>query len=256
MIAFDIGREPINYPLSFTLAVLASFLWIIFSEREETQQQRTEAGDRRIPDPFLAAVAALSVGFVAARLGYIALHINFFRLNPADVFFIWEGGLSGVAGGSGALLGLGIYALYSRGDFWTLADALSAPNQFVLLGSWAGCWFEGCAYRMPTDFDPLILGTDLYGSTINRWPTQAMGVILSVASFALLVWLGEQETPSGLRFALSSTAGALSAAVISLYRSDPVLLLGPARLDTWGYALLALIGLLMMGARLYPIQKA
>ena len=141
--------------------------------------------------------------------------------------------------------------LYTRGNLWVLGDALAVPAQFVLLGSWAGCWFEGCAYGVPTDLDMLIMGTDPYDAFMPRWPTQGMGVILSLISFGALLWIGEQETPVGLRFAMSLTAGALSAAVIGLYRSDPVLMLGLARLDTWGYALFTIAGMIMMAARLY-----
>lgn len=243
-------QKIINYPLSLTLAVLAGFLWIILTEREELQQSRIEGNGRRIPDPFMAGIAALLFGLIVARLGYIFLHLEYFRLNPAETIYLWEGGLSGFSAGAGALLGLGFYSLRSRGSIWTLGDALAIPAQFVLFGSWTGCWFEGCAYGIPASIDPFVLGTDPFSSSIPRWPTQGLGVLLSLLSFALLTWIGERETPPGLRLALSVTAGAMSAATISLYRSDPVLLVGPARMDTWGYALLTLIGLVLMGNRL------
>jgi phosphatidylglycerol:prolipoprotein diacylglycerol transferase len=172
-----------------------------------------------------------------------------------EIIALWEGGLSGVAGGIGALAGLGAYALRVGADIWKLGDALAVPLQFVLLGAWAGCWFEGCAYGNPTDLDLFVMGTDPYDAYVQRWPTQGAGVILSAIAFIALLWLGEESTPSGLQFALSLTAGALSAAAIGLYRSDPVLLLGPARLDTWGYAVLAIVGMLMMSNRLYKDQK-
>ena len=255
MIARDIWRKPINYPLSLTLAVIAGFFWIIFSEREEQPERRIEAGERRVPDPFIAGTAALVAAILTARLGYIALHIDYFRANPLEILYLWEGGLSGVAAGVGMLIGLGAYTLYTEGSFWELGDALAIPLQFVMLGSWAGCWFEGCAYGSPTEIDLYITGTDPYGSTIRRWPTQGMGVLLSVFSFGMLTWLGERETPPGLRFALSFTAGALSSAVIGLYRSDPVMLVGPARLDTVGYALLGILGMFWMSSRLYGKEK-
>jgi phosphatidylglycerol:prolipoprotein diacylglycerol transferase len=256
MIAIDTWRKPINYPLSLTLAILAGFLWIIFSEREDRQQQRIEANDRRLPDPFLAGAFAIVSSIIAARLGYIALHLSYFKLHPTEIVYFWEGGLSGVVGSVGSLVGLGAYTLYSRGNFWSLSDALAVPIQFVLLGSWAGCWFEGCAYGAPTDFNLFIAGTDPFGSSTQRWPTQGLGVILSVVTFAALSWLGEQKTPPGLRFALSSTAGALSAAIIGLYRSDPVMLIGSVRLDTLGYALLAITGMALMSTRLYPERRS
>jgi phosphatidylglycerol:prolipoprotein diacylglycerol transferase len=256
MIARDTWRKPINYPLSLTLAAIAGSLWIIFSERDDRQRQRTETGGPSFPDPFLAGLSAFVAAIIAARLGYIALHISYFKTNLVQMLYLWEGGLSGVTGAAGALIGLGLYSLYSGGSFWALGDALAVPIQFVLLGSWAGCWFEGCAYGSPTESNLFIAGTDPYGSSIQRWPTQGMGVILSVLSFIVLSWLGEEKTPSGLRLALSLTSGALSAAIIGLYRSDPVFLLGPARLDTWGYALLGIIGMLMMRARLYPVRRS
>lgn len=255
MIALDTWRKPINYPLSLTLAVLAGFLWIIFSEREERQQQRIEGNDRHLPDPLLAGVFAIVSGIITARLGYIALHLSYFKFHPVETVYFWEGGLSGVAGGVGSLLGLGAYTFLSRGIFWSLGDALAVPIQFVLLGSWTGCWFEGCAYGAPTDFNLFIAGTDPFGSSIQRWPTQGLGVILSMLTFVALSWLGEQKTPPGLRFALSSTAGALSAAIIGLYRSDPVILIGSVRLDTLGYAILAITAMTLMSTRLYSERR-
>jgi phosphatidylglycerol:prolipoprotein diacylglycerol transferase len=255
MIAIDTWRKQINYPISITLAALTGFLWIVFSEREERQRQRLEADNQSVPDPFLAGVSAFVTAIVAARLGYVTLHISYFQLHPWEALYLWDGGLSGVAGGFGALIGLIVYALYSQGSIWVLGDALAIPAQFILLGSWAGCWYEGCAYGSPTDLDLFLMGTDPYDIFVQRWPTQGMGVILSAVSFVALIWLGEEKTPSGLRFALSLSAGAISAAVVGLYRSDPVLLLGPARLDTLGYALLAIIGMILMGSRLYPAQE-
>lgn len=251
MIALYTGRRPISYSLSLTLSALAGFIWIILTEREDLQRRRIEGEGQKVPDPFLAGVSALASALIAARLGYIALHFDYYRLNTLESFYLWEGGLAGAAGGVGALIGLGLYALSSRGNFWSLGDSLAIPVQFVLLGSWAGCWFEGCAYGMPADINLLFMGTDPFGSIVQRWPTQGIGVILSVISFTTLTWVGDQETPAGLKFALSLTTGALGAAVIGLYRSDPVLHLGPARLDTWVYALLAALGLALLSNRLY-----
>lgn len=256
MIAFYTGSNTINYPTLLTLAVLAGCIWIILTESRDEAQGEGEAAPGRAPDPFLAGVSALTVGLLAARLGFVVLHLGYYRLNLSEVFFLWEGGLSGIGAGAGALLGLGLYALYSGGEFWTLGDALAAPAQFVLFGAWIGCWYEGCAYGIPLEAGLPIQGADPFGSTTVRWPTQGVGVLLSVFAFALLAWIGERETPSGLRFATSLTAGAFSSAAISLYRSDPAMLLGPARLDTCGYAVLTLIGLIMMGNRLYAPRGA
>lgn len=46
----------------------------------------------------------LVIGLVAARAGYVAMHLDYFGANPLDIFKVWQGGFLPAAGAIAALL--------------------------------------------------------------------------------------------------------------------------------------------------------
>lgn len=55
-------------------------------------------GHRRDPDSDKAAWRALLVGFIAARLGFVAQNWPAFALEPPSIFYVWQGGFSPLIG--------------------------------------------------------------------------------------------------------------------------------------------------------------
>lgn len=89
--------------------------------------------DRWSPQSLLtAAWRALIIGLVVARIGYVATHWDAYRVEPAAVLSIWQGGFSLVWGLVGA-------ALYLAASLRSLrAIALAGAAGGIALGAWFG----------------------------------------------------------------------------------------------------------------------
>lgn len=80
---------PLAFPLERLLAValmwafLAGSLWLV--RKEDRRARRT---------PW----AALGLGIVAARVGFVVSHWEAFRPEPATILYVWQGGFDPVAG--------------------------------------------------------------------------------------------------------------------------------------------------------------
>ncbi|NNM78553.1 TlpA family protein disulfide reductase [Sphingomonas sp. ID1715] len=88
-----------------------------------------------------AALRALAIGLIGARLGYVAAHWEAFRLEPASTLFVWQGGFAlgwGLAA-AGAYLAIALRSLRAMGlaglaggvalATWLAASALLASRQ-------------------------------------------------------------------------------------------------------------------------------
>jgi len=82
----------------------------------------------------------------------------------------------------------------------------------------------------------------MFNSETLRWPTQAAGAIFSLLSVGVLITLKDRR-PQGLLGMASLTSIALGVFVISIFRSDPSLLIAGFRIDTLAALGLALLGI-------------
>ena len=124
---------------------------------------------------------ALMAGLLGARAGYVATHWDYFSQRLDETLYFWQGGLSWAAGAFGALIGLAVYILLTRRPFWSLLDALAIPAAIVASAAWLGCLIDRCAYGFKTA--PGLLtppAPDMIGNIAPRWPTQTLGVLLSL----------------------------------------------------------------------------
>jgi prolipoprotein diacylglyceryltransferase len=206
------------YPLLLAAASFAGLVWL----------------DRRLPAEsphrIEAGLVILAGGLVGARSGFVALRLPYFSGHPLEIAWFWQGGLSWV----GALVGvLGATALAARltgGRFWIWVDALAVPAALVSLAAWTGCQVEACAFGRTVAGAPL--GYDSLGSLSPRWPTQAVGMVLSGGVLAGLLPLAGRNLPAGLLGMGALTAIAAVNTTLSLTRGDPSLLIGSWRIDT------------------------
>lgn len=89
-----------SYTLMLDLGLLAGLGIFYWRARREVDN----------PDSWLdAALAAVAVGVVGARLGYVAAHWPYYQERLADIPQFWLGGLSWHGGLIGALVGLAAY---------------------------------------------------------------------------------------------------------------------------------------------------
>lgn len=232
------GDVNILFPLVFTAGVLVAMLWLIAAETEPILPPRHRFTD----DPVIAGVVMLAAGLCMARITFVLLHSNYYFARPLEILHLWQGGLSGIGGFAGALAGLGIYARVRDESIAAYADALAIPGVIIASSCWLGCWLDGCAYGIPLESQfPLLTGIDMYNSDIPRWPTQASGVIFSLLSIGALVTI-KDRIPQGILGMISISSITLGIFGISLFRSDPSLLIAGFRLDT-----LAALGLALPG---------
>jgi phosphatidylglycerol:prolipoprotein diacylglycerol transferase len=180
-----------------------------------------------------SGLLVLAGGVAGARLGFVALHLTYFSAHSIEVTWLWQGGLSWVGGAVGAVIGAAMAAIFTGTSPWDLADALSVPAAIVALAAWTGCLVEACAFGRPVPeaaWAPAAYNS--LGVLAPRWPTQALGMILSaVLLAALLRWTGGRR-PAGLIGAGTLAAVAATNTILSLTRGDPTMLIGNLRVDT------------------------
>jgi phosphatidylglycerol:prolipoprotein diacylglycerol transferase len=90
-------------------------------------------------------------GILGARLYYVLLSLPYFLKNPAEIFAIWDGGIS-IQGGIlfGVLAGL-VYSKIKKVSFLVLADALIPALPLAqAIGRW-GNYFNQEAFGAPTN---------------------------------------------------------------------------------------------------------
>lgn len=108
--------------------------------------------ERRIPDVFLLDLATVLVigGLIGARVLYVLLSWDFFRMHPLDVFKIWQGGLV-FYGGFLAAAAVGVWFVRKRRmPLGTIADLLAPGLALGQAIGRLGCFAAGCCYGRPT----------------------------------------------------------------------------------------------------------
>ena len=224
------------YPWVLAIGALISLLWLSLqpTQRESEVTVRIDAG-----------IIALLAGLLGARVGYVATHWSYFSQRPDEALYFWQGGLSWAAGAFGALVGLGVYVLFSRRSFWRIVDALAIPAAIVASAAWLGCLIDRCAYGFKTA--PGLLtppAPDMIGNITPRWPTQALGGLISLVVVGVLYWLSHLDLRPGLLDALSLSLVALIALALSFTRGDPMPAFAGIRLDGLGSAAILSLGLI------------
>jgi phosphatidylglycerol:prolipoprotein diacylglycerol transferase len=227
------------YVLVFTLSVLLAIIWIAWRAPAKQAAVQIDAG-----------LSALAGGMIGARLAYVAFHLGAFRDQPWRALGFWEGGLSWVGGALGAILGLSAYARLAGRSPWGLADALAVPATIVATGAWAGCLVDGCAYGRRADFGLLTpRSTDMLGFVAPRWPTQPIGVFVSLGAIVLLEWLSRRRPPEGSMACVALALVAASSLGLSFLRGDPVPVWQGLRLEAIGAAAALIVGLAILALR-------
>jgi phosphatidylglycerol:prolipoprotein diacylglycerol transferase len=222
---------------------MVSLLWLGLSETNRISVSRISTRTSLPVARIDAGLAALAVGLISARIGFVVIHWEYYASKPLEILWFWQGGLSWVSGALGAILGLGLFCVLTHHPFWPLADSLALPGMVIALASWSGCLADGCAYGRALD-SPLWASPtpDMFGARIPRWPTQMVGLVYSLLALVILYWLAGLISKPGILASISLTMIAAGAFALSFTRSDPIMLLSGLRLDTLGSAAILLLG--------------
>lgn len=199
-----------------------------------------------------AALAAITLGVVSARLGYAAVNWTYFQDHLVEIVQIWQGGLNWHAGVIGGSIGAWLIAHRSVDrPPAAIMDVLAVGAPLGVAFGWVGCYLSACAYGrelFPGDVFFFLNSDapDIYGSINPRWPSQLLG-----AAWGLIVFLGLWLTrlrswPNGARYWLFITAYSVGAWLIGFTRGDDAPLLAGWRLDQWLDLAFVLIGLIAL----------
>lgn len=222
-----------GYPFLLAAAGFASLIWI-----GRQPATRVEAG-----------LIVGAGGIVGARLGFVALHASYFGAHPIEAAWLWQGGLSWVGAAAGAAAGVVLAARATSISPWVLADALCVPAAVLSLACWTGCLVDACSYgRRVGEASWAPEAYDAFGVVARRWPTQALGMILSGTLLAGLL-RPAGAWPAGLSGSVTLAALAAINTILSLTRGDPSLLIGGWRVDTVAGAAVFITAAVMTGIR-------
>ncbi len=207
-----------------------------------------------------AILAAITIGVVAARLGYAAINYSYFKDHLYEVPRIWEGGLNWQAGLIGGSIGAWLIAHRHKDHSpMKILDLLAIGAPIGLALGWLGCYLSAAAYGQEMfPGQPLYLlsidAPDLYGSINPRWPSQLFGAAWALVVFGLLLLTRNKQWPDGTRFWLFIAIYSLGAFAIGFIRADDMPIIFGWRLDQIFDGVIVVVGaialLLRSGERL------
>jgi len=190
-----------------------------------------------------AAVMILLIALLSGRVMFVAVHWSYYGDHLGEIIQIWLGGLSGVGALAGGSLAVIIIAIIMKLPVGVLADVLLPLAGTLAVSGWLGCWFDHCAYGLPSQAWWTIPQQDEWGVLAGRVPVQLMGAAFTLILIWILDQLGQQLPVHGLRAILGVLAVSLVIFGLSYLRADPTPIWNGLRLDAWG-ALILVIGYL------------
>ncbi len=211
-----------------------------------------------------AILAAVVVGVLAARLGYVLLNWIYYQDHAAEIYRLWQGGLNwqaGLIGGSiGAWLIARRRAARRQAAPSLILDLLALGTALAICFGWLGSYLSATAYGkelFPGQpfFFLAIDAPDGYGLTNPRWPTQVIGGVWALAVFLALWLTRKKDWLAGTRYWLFVGVYSLGAFLLGFTRGDDIPRWSGWRADQLFDALLFVIALLVL-LRRRLIQRA
>ena len=188
---------------------------------------------------------ALLVALAGGRAGYVAVNWGYFAAYPGEIGQVWLGGLSGVGAVYGFVLGLCLAARLGKENLGLLADRLLPLGMALGICAWLAAWWDGSAYGVPAAGWFALPALDERGLWARRFPTQALGAVLTLILWAGLDWLQRlRSAVPGRAVALGLLLCGLLLFGLAFTRADPAPLWRGWRLEAWAALGLAALGLL------------
>jgi phosphatidylglycerol:prolipoprotein diacylglycerol transferase len=182
-----------------------------------------------------AILAAVVLGVIAARLGYILINWGYYQDHAAEILRLWLGGLNWQAGLIGGSIGAWLIARRHSSPVLIL-DLLAIGTALGVCFGWIGSYLSATAYGkelFPGQpfFFLSIDAPDWYGLTNPRWPTQLIGAAWALLLF-LLLWLTRKKAwHDGTRYWLFVAGYSFGAFILGFTRGDDVPVVGGWRID-------------------------
>lgn len=193
------GHFAIRWYSLIVVAAIAVVLWLATKEAKRRGLDEGEFSN--------LAFLALPFGIIGARLFHVIDHWpDEYAANPIRALYIWEGGLAIWGAVIGALLAVGLWALWKRRSMGVMLDAIApAAALGMAIGRFA-CIITGDAMGKPTT-GPIGFAYTNPGAMVPQLgvyyvPTPVFEIILNLSIFAVLWRLRKRELPSGALFLL------------------------------------------------------
>lgn len=231
-----------TYTVLIDLGLLATLAWLWF---------RAPAHEREPARWLDAGLFAAAGALLGGRLAFAFGNWAYFQNHIGEMFRLWEGGYAWPGAAVGGLIGLFVFGWFRREPIAPILDELALPALILSALGWLGCAAAGCAAGLdvPPGALPFAVNwPDLYGVVLPRWPSQIIGLGLSLIAFGYLFSQGNRRWPRGFRFALSLTLVAVVGLAVSLVRGDDMPLVGSWRLDAAANAVMTVLGLVALVA--------
>lgn len=192
-----------------------------------------------------AGAVTLTGALVGARLGYVAVHLSYYRAHPLEVLAFSRGGLFWPGAALGALLCL-LAAAFTWGKSpLRVADGLAPALPPLALLTWLACWPAGIAYGMELPASRLyaLPAPDEQGLMLARFPLQLSAAAVLLLLFALLEPLFNRLPRRGQAAAVTGLTFGLHTAFFTLFRADPLPTWQGLALELWGALAVLLLSL-------------
>ena len=181
-------------------------------------------------DVYTAAIIAIPVGFIGARLFHVADNLELYIAHPMLLLSFQEAGMAIYGAFIGGLVAILAYVWYKKYSVW---QALDATALATLVGDAVGrlaCTVNGDAYGMPTDLPwgfiythpGSFLPPEWKGIPTHPFPVYEMIWCLLVA--AILFPLRTRIQVKGILFVLSLGGYALGRFFTSFVRDNLIIL--------------------------------
>jgi len=210
----------------FTISTYA--VWMTIGLIVATIVSLGEARRQHLRSAFVldAILAAVVVGVIAARAGYVIINWAYYQDHAAEIVRLWQGGLNWQAGLIGGSIGAWVIARRDTAPR-TMLDLLTIGLPLAIACGWIGSYLSATAYGaelFPGDRF-FFLASDLpdwRGLSNPRWPTQLIGAAWAMILFVMLWFTRKKIWAAGTRYWLFVVAYSLGALLIGFTRGDEV----------------------------------
>lgn len=196
-ILYTLGALPIR---GYGVAMAIAFVVGILIARRRARSLGHDP-DLIVDLAFFVIIASIA----GARAAYVLVHWNAFRLEPSQIFRIWDGGLAQYGGvTAGTIVGLLFFAR-RRVNAWEGADIVAPSLALGIAIGRVGCFLNGCCHGVVCDlpwavtFPPGSHAQYAFpGQAVH--PTQLYAVLAGVVIFAILLVADRRRPFRGFLF--------------------------------------------------------
>ena len=223
-----INIGPFVFPTAGIVYLLGAYLSLTLIERATKRLQLN------VEATYGVAVTGLLVGFVAARLVFVATYWTSFSQNLLSIIWPLTSGYNVMGGLFFGAAAAFFYGRYKQLPLWPTLDALTPGLIAAFLTVSLADFLAGPGYGT---FTSVPWGISVFG--IRRHPVQIYEIILGIAALGVWWQVVKQRPPAGQAFLLTMALYSAGRLFLDAYRDN-------AWLTADGYHVIQIISLVVM----------